>query len=175
MLLRLIAWARHSRHGPRVLQSRALSDTDSFRHFEVSCSSLEDVQRFLTSCEPDVAVRVLISALEPEGFRAVTAALVLGRLGSERAVKPLARLLASEGRFWVERGAAAIALGELGPKAVAALPELRSALSNATKADESWDERAREAVEDAIARIERPGTPSQLTGKGARFEMWGIW
>lgn len=120
------------------------------------------------------AIPVLIEQLADANYVCVSAALALGRMRDPRVVAPLAAVLADEQKFWVPRGAAAVALGELGALAEPGLPALERALRYPDGGGETWDERAREAVEDAIARI-RTGAASSLTGKGSRYEMWGIY
>jgi len=120
------------------------------------------------------AIPALIEQLADANYVCVSAALALGRMRDPRAVAPLAGVLADEQKFWVPRGAAAVALGELGALAEPGLPALERALDYPDGRGETWDERAREAVEDAIARI-RTGAPTALTGKGSRYEMWGIY
>jgi HEAT repeat protein len=120
------------------------------------------------------AIPALLAYLDDSNYLCVCAARALGRTDDPAVVEPLARVLADSRKFWVPRGAAAVALGDLGAAATPALPALESALHNAVGRDETWDERAGEAVADAIARIRAPGTPSALTGHGSRYEMWGI-
>jgi len=90
-------------------------------------------------------------------------------------VEPLIAVLQDHDKFWVPRGAAAVALGDLGEMAAAALPALREALKyDCDGAGENWDLRAREAVADAIAHISDTEAVCSLKGKGYRYEMWGI-
>jgi 3-hydroxyacyl-CoA dehydrogenase len=118
---------------------------------------------------------VIVEYLATPNYLAVSAARALGRIDDPRAVQPLVGVLSDGDKFWVPRGAAAVALGDLGAHATESLPALRAALAYPTDDGENWDERAREAVEDAIARIETPGTHTTLAGKGARYEMWGVY
>ncbi len=121
-------------------------------------------------------IPALINALEDENYLCVTAAIALGGMDDPAAVPPLTGVLTDSDRFWVPRGAAAVALGNLAQVAQPALPALTEALGYDTKPDtDSWDARAFEAVYDAIRRTENPGAPSLLTGQGYRFEMWGLY
>lgn len=121
-------------------------------------------------------IPALIRALEDENYLCVTAVMALGQMHDPAAVPPLVDVLTDSERFWVPRGAAAVALGNLGTVATPALPALEEALRYDTSPDsDSWDERAFEAVYDAIRRIEAPDIPSLLTGQGYRFEMWGLY
>ena len=122
------------------------------------------------------AVPALVKALEHPNYVCVAAALALGRLGDSAAIQPLIAVLQDDQKFWVPRGAAAVALGMMGSTARPALDALKEALKfEKVSGDEKWDERAREAVEDAILRINDPKAESRLTGKGYRYEMWGIY
>ncbi len=124
----------------------------------------------------EAAVPVLIDALEDENYLCVSAALALAKIGDPRAVAPLVAVLSDSNKFWVARGAAAVALGNMGKSAESAVSALSAALKyRKIWARESWDERAREAVEDALNRIQNPGAKSMLTNRGYRFEMWGIY
>lgn len=128
-----------------------------------------------TSKDPAVLAG-LLQALQDPSYRCVCAALALGRIGNPRAVAPLVGVLNDRDRFWVPRGAAAVGLGFMGPAAAEALPALEAALAFPTRtADETWDPRACEAVEDAILHITLPGAPCLLKRRGYRFEMWGIY
>lgn len=118
----------------------------------------------------------LIEALQDKNYLCVCAALALGQLGDSAAVGPLVGVLTDGNKFWVPRGAAAVALGALGKLAESAIPALTEALHyDQASPGETWDERAREAVADALSRIQDPSTTSSLTGKGYRYEMWGIY
>lgn len=119
------------------------------------------------------AIPALVQALNDPNYRCVCAALALGEIGDPRAIPHLLKVLNDKERFWVPRGAAAVALGLLGQAAAEALPALEEALTFGP--DEKWDIRAREAVEDAIGHITNPNAPCRLKGRGYRFEMWGIY
>lgn len=121
-----------------------------------------------------VAVPALIEALKAANYVCVCSALSLAKLKHPDAVAPLVAVLQDADKFWVARGAAAVALGQLGACARSALPALQRALKYSCRAPgESWDKRAREAVRDAIVHITDPVAPSALIGKGLRYEMWG--
>ena len=122
-----------------------------------------------------VAVPALIEALKDPNYVCTCSALSLAKLKHPDAVAPLVAALQDDNKFWVARGAAAVALGQLGACARSALPALRRALHYSCRAPgETWDKRAREAVRDAIAHIADPAAPCALTGKGLRYEMWGL-
>ena len=120
-------------------------------------------------------VPILISLLEHENYLCVVASRALADIGDASAVGPLLDVLEDSSKFWVPRGAAAIALGALGKVATDAVPALELALTyQAETDDETWDERAQDAVRDAIHRIQNPGTETTLGGQGYKYEMWGI-
>jgi 3-hydroxyacyl-CoA dehydrogenase/HEAT repeat protein len=121
------------------------------------------------------AIPVLIENLNDGNYLCVSAARALGQTQDPRAVDPLVAVLSDQHKFWVPRGAAAVALGDLGALAESSLPALESALAYRIDGGETWDERAREAVQDSLERIRHPGSESKLTGKGSRYEMWGIY
>jgi 3-hydroxyacyl-CoA dehydrogenase len=121
------------------------------------------------------AIPILVENLNDGNYLCVSAARALGRMKDARAVDPLVAVLTDEHKFWVPRGAAAVALGDLGALAQSSLPALENALAYRVDGGETWDERAREAVEDSLERIQSPGSKSKLTGKGSRYEMWGIY
>lgn len=115
-------------------------------------------------------LELLLPFLAHPNYLSQRAAHALGDLGDERAVMPLAEMLADENKFWVPRSAAAHALGQLGVPAREALPALYKAKSYDTKnAGEKWDERALHAVEEAIARIES-GAAHQPAARHFIFE-----
>jgi HEAT repeat protein len=120
------------------------------------------------------AVPALVHALSDSNYLCVQAALSLGQIADPAAVMPLVEVLRDADKFWVPRGAAAVALGDMGQLAEPAIPALTEALHyNVNNLGEKWDKRAREAVVDALNRIRDPSAPSSLTGKGYRYEMWG--
>jgi HEAT repeat protein len=123
------------------------------------------------------AVPDLVQALEDRGnYLAVNAALALEQIGDAAAVGPLVDVLRDHSRFWVHRGAAAFALGNIGPAAASAVPALREALEyDVASAGEEWDERAREQVVDALTRIDDPSARSMLTGKEYFYKTWIRW
>ena len=122
------------------------------------------------------AVPALIEALSDPNFVCVCAAMALAQLRHPDAVEPLIHVLEDTTKFWVPRGAAAVALGRMGELGRAALPALRRACEyDCERAEAKWDLRAREAVEDAIQHITDPSAPCSLIGRPPRFEMWGIY
>ncbi len=130
----------------------------------------------LGSLGDPVAVPALVEALKDKNYVSVCAAAALAKIRDPRAVEPLIAVLQDHDKFWVPRGAAAVALGELGEMAAAALPALRQALEyDCDGAGEKWDLRAREAVADAIAHILDGKAACSLKGKGYRYETWGIY
>ena len=169
-----LPWARERK-------AVASSTSEASRLIGVACSSALDDDTRAAAVEglgrlrdPSVTP-ALSSLLRSEGYIAVCAALALGSARDPRAVRPLVDLLRDERRFWVERGAAAVALGRLGEVAAPGLPALIEASTyTSAHGTENWDERAREAVVDAIERIRNPQAPSRLLGRGHRYEMWGL-
>jgi HEAT repeat protein len=130
----------------------------------------------LGSLGDPVAVPALVEALKDKNYVSVCAAAALAKIRDPRAVEPLIAVLQDQEKFWVPRGAAAVALGNLGEMATAALPALHEALEyDCAGAGEKWDLRAREAVADAIAHIVDGKAACSLKGKGGRYEMWGIY
>jgi HEAT repeat protein len=133
-----------------------------------------DAATALGNLRDPAAVPALIDALSDANYLCVCAALALGEIAHPSAVKPLINVLGDVERFWIPRGAAAVALGDMGPAAKAAIPELTNALDyDVNHSGEKWDERAREAVVDALRRIRDLSARSSLTGRGYRYEMWG--
>lgn len=103
------------------------------------------------------AVPALIDALADPNYLCVSAAMALGEIGDTRAIGPLVEVLSDKDKFWVPRRAAAVALGNMGNSAKSAIDALTAALDyDTTNSGEKWDERAREAVVDAINRISVP-------------------
>jgi hypothetical protein len=130
----------------------------------------------LGSLGDPVAVPVLIDALKDPNYVCVCAASALAKIKHPDAIEPLIAVLEDANSFWVPRGAAAVALGQLGEIARPALPALEAALQySCDDSGEKWDLRAREAVEDAILHITDPTARCSLKGRGSRFEMWGIY
>lgn len=122
------------------------------------------------------AVPCLIRALDGSDYLCTCAAGALGEIGDPRAVLPLIELLQNPKKGWVARGAAAVALGEMGESAEKALPTLQTALTyDCNDSSEEWDLRSQEAVIDAIDRITGRSAKSNLHGHGFRYEMWGIY
>jgi HEAT repeat protein len=121
------------------------------------------------------AVPGLIQALSHPNQVCVAAALALGRISHADAVMPLVAVLEDENKFWMPRGAAAVALGQMGAVAQAAVPALTRALAlDVLAPGTSWDVRAREAVEDALRHLSTPSAECLLKGQGQRYAMWGI-
>ena len=122
------------------------------------------------------AVPVLLEALADANYVCTCAALALGQIKHPDSIDALVAVLSDGNKFWVARGAAAVALGEFGAAAHSALPALKRALKYSCSAlGDTWDRRAGDAVKDAIRRIRDPLASSSLHGKGFRFEMWGIY
>jgi HEAT repeat protein len=122
------------------------------------------------------AVPALVAALSDPNYLCVSAALALAQIGDPRAIEPLGAVLEDQNKFWVPRGAAAVALGMFGGAARPAVAALERALEyDVAESGEHWDVRARQAVEDALTHIADPTQACALTGKGYRFEMWGIY
>jgi HEAT repeat protein len=122
------------------------------------------------------AVPALIAALSDSNYLCVCAAGALAQIKHPDAIPHLVAVLEDRNRFWVPRGAAAVALGQFTEAARSALPALQRALTyDCEEGGENWDPRAREAVDDAIGHITDPSAPCRLKGRGCRFEMWGIY
>jgi HEAT repeat protein len=118
----------------------------------------------------------LIEALNDPNFVCVCAAMALAQLKHPDAIAPLIRVLEDTSKFWVPRGAAAVALGRMGELGKAALPALTKALEyDCEHGADKWDLRAREAADDAIRHISEPSAACSLLGRPPRFEMWGIY
>jgi len=130
----------------------------------------------LGSIRDPSAVPCLIKALGDEAdVLCSCAAIALGRIGDLRAVDPLIGVLRKR-RTWVPRGAAAFALGEIGIGARGAIPALEKALCYKCRKGiffGRWNERAREAVRDAIDRIKGLSKETKLEGHGYLNNMWG--
>lgn len=122
------------------------------------------------------AVPALMEALSDHNYVCTVASLALARIRPPEAIDALVTILADSKRFWVPRGAAAVALGRFGSAAHSALPALRKALKYKCRSrNETWDWRAQAAVKDAIQHITEPEAPCSLENKGYLFEMWGIY
>jgi len=130
----------------------------------------------LGSLGDPIAVPALIDALRDPNYLCVCAASALAQIKHPHAIPHLVAVLEDSNKFWVSRGAAAVALGQFGEGAGSALPALQRALAyDCDESGEKWDLRAREAVEDAIVHITDPSAPCRLKARGYRFEMWGIY
>ena len=152
------------------------SEEDSFRDAVKSERRVADAVKILGILAAVKAVPTLIKLLEHENYLCVCSAGALAEIGEPQAIQPLVQVLQDETKFWVPRGAAAVALGEFGEKAAHVLPALEAARNYTADMDaETWDERAAEAVSDAINRIRNPDAESALKGQGYRYEMWGIY
>jgi HEAT repeat protein len=121
------------------------------------------------------AIPVLINKLQNPNL-CLSACFALSDIKDPIALKPLVEVLFDQNISWVDRGAAAVAIGNFGELAYPVLPELEKALEIEVKVgDEKWDERSRDAVIDAINKIKDPNYLSILEGKGYKYEMWGIY
>ncbi len=144
---------------------------------DIKASSLraEAADELGALCDP-AAVPALIEALSDANYVCVCAALALAQIKHSDGVEPLVRVLEDSDKFWVPRGAAAVALGLMGELARPALTALTKACEyDCNVPGEKWDLRAREAVEDAIRHITNPSAGCSLVGRAPRFEMWGIY
>jgi HEAT repeat protein len=112
------------------------------------------------------AVPIPIEQLNDEDYYLCACAFrALGRLQDNRAVSPLIGVLTDANKSWVLREAAAVTLGDLGTLAESAIPTLTSALEFDCNASvETWNERARDAVQDALIRIRDPQAKSTIRG-----------
>jgi HEAT repeat protein len=118
----------------------------------------------------------LIRALSHPNQVSIAAALALGRIAHPDAVGPLTAVLEDDVKFWMPRGAAAVALGQMGAMAHAARPALINALElDVQSTSTAWDVCAREAVADAIQHIDDPTFVCALAGKGQRYAIWDIY
>jgi len=114
-----------------------------------------------------LAVPALIEALSDPNYVCTCAALALGKIKHPDAINALVAVLGDDQKFWVPRGAAAVALGDFGTAAHSALPALKKALRYSCSAPgEIWDRRARAAVKDAILRVTDPSALCTLKGRG---------
>ncbi|MEY4577267.1 MAG: hypothetical protein RL701_1970 [Pseudomonadota bacterium] len=121
------------------------------------------------------AEAALIQALSHPNQVSVAAALALGRMRLASAVAPLVAVLEDQHKFWMPRGAAAVALGHMGPLAATALPALTKALEyDLINAGTSWDVLARDAVEDAVRHLSDPAAACTLELHGKRYAIWGF-
>ena len=162
------------RESVATLIQRLAEQPQSEHPFETS-DPRASAAKALGSLRDPIAVPALIEALKDPNYVCVCAALALAKIKHPDAIEPLIAVLEDTNKFWVPRGAAAVALGQLGETARRALPALQRALQyDCYGVGETWDIRARQAVEDAITHITDPTSPCFLKGKGYRFEMWGI-
>jgi len=172
----VIADMRPTSHSPESNASRTLVQ-DLIQTLSSQSESRASAADALGALQDPAAVPALIEALSDPNYVCVCAANALAQIKDSRAVEPLVGVLQDTNKFWVPRGAAAVALGRLGKLAESALPALRNALQYdcTNENDEKWDLRAREAVEDAILHITNPSAECSLKGRGYRFEMWGMY
>jgi HEAT repeat protein len=167
----------------RIPQAESVEDDSRRAHVDQLLAVLDrerdeyakaEVVKALGALQHPAAVMQLIQLLDHPNYLCVVAASVLQRIGDERTIEPLIQVLRDDHRFWVPRGAAAVALGHFGPSARTALPILQEALSYRAEGD-TWNDRAQEAVSDAIQHLSDPKTPRLLQGKGYLYEMWGLY
>ena len=122
------------------------------------------------------AIPMLLERLNHENYLCVCACSALARIKDSTAIRPLLEVLMDEDKFWVPRGAAANALGSFRELAKEVLPEMEKALDyDVSSFGEKWDQRAKDAVEDAVNKIKDPNYKTKLRGKGFKYEMWGIY
>jgi hypothetical protein len=156
----------------QLLEKLAATDAKDSRTLDASRAAAAEALGLLGDV---VAVPALIRALYHPNQVCVAAALALGRMRVTDAIEPLRAVLEDNHKFWMPRGAAAVALGQIGAPAEAALPSLRRVLElDFTAHGTSWDARAHEAVVDAIAHITDPTAACALQGDSQRYAMWGF-
>lgn len=156
----------------QLLEKLAATEADDSRKLDASRAAAAET---LGSLGDVAAVPALIRALYHPNQVCVAAALALGRMRASEAVEPLRAVLEDNQKFWMPRGAAAVALGQIGAPAESALPSLRRALElEFASLGTSWDARAHEAVADALAHITDPSAACALQGKGQRYAIWGF-
>ena len=156
----------------QLLAQLAATDADDSRTLDARRAKAAEALGALADV---AAVPALIRALDHPNQVCVAAALALGRMRARDAIEPLRAVLDDDHKFWMPRGAAAVALGRIGPAAEAALPSLRRVLElDDLTHGTSWDARAHEAVVDALAHITDPTAPCALEGKGQRYAVWGF-
>lgn len=156
----------------QLLSKLSATDADDSRKLDATRAAAAEALGMLGD---SAAVPALILALSHPNQVCVAAALALGRLNAGEAVEPLRAVLEDDTKFWMPRGAAAVALGHMGTLAARALPTLQSALElDFLSAGTSWDARAHEAVADAVEHMTNPGATCLLQGKGQRYAVWGF-
>jgi HEAT repeat protein len=89
--------------------SASLTDNDLKTRYESAAAATA-----LGELRDPAAVPVLIDALSNPNHLCVSAALALGKIAHPSAVEPLIGVLRDANKFWVPRGAAAVALGDMG-------------------------------------------------------------
>ena len=156
----------------QLLQKLAATEANDSRTLDASRAAAAEA---LGALGDVTAIPALIQALDHPNQVCVAAALALGRMASREAVEPLRAVLEDNSKFWMPRGAAAVALGQIGTLAEAALPALKRALElDIHTPGTGWDTRAHEAVADAVQHITNPTATCMLEGKGQRYAMWGF-
>jgi HEAT repeat protein len=160
------------RNFDQLLAKLAATDAKDSRTLDASRAAAAEALGALGNV---AAIPALIQALSHPNQVCVAAALALGRMTARDAVEPLRAVLEDNTKFWMPRGAAAVALGQIGALAEPALPTLKRALElDFFSPGTSWDARAHEAVADALLHISDPSAVCLLEGKGERYAMWGF-
>ena len=156
----------------QLLQALAATEASDSRTLDGTRAAAAQA---LSALGDSAAVPGLIRALSHPNQVCVAAALALGHMKARDAVAPLSAVLEDSTKFWMPRGAAAVALGQMGALAEAALPALRRTLElDSMASGTSWDARAHEAVADAIKHITDPSAACMLQGDAQRYAMWGF-
>jgi HEAT repeat protein len=156
----------------QLLGKLAATEADDSRTLDASRAAAAES---LGALGDHSTVPALIRALMHPNQVCVAAALALGRMRASEAIEPLRAVLEDNHKFWMPRGAAAVALGQIGAPAEVALPSLRRALElDFVAHGTSWDARAHEAVADALAHITNPAAACALQGDAQRYAMWGF-
>jgi HEAT repeat protein len=164
--------ASSQRNLEQLLRQLTATEADDSRTLDVSRAKAAEALGALGVAE---AVPALVQALSHPNQVCVAAALALGRMQAPEAVEPLRAVLEDGTKFWMARGAAAVALGRMGTLAQPALPALERAMEiDCSSSSTSWDTRAHEAAADALLHITDSSASCMLEGKGQRYAMWGF-